>query len=642
MTPRLERYLVALLETRRGSIETVAVLTRPWPPELAPEAVPWRTRTRNAILRAGLLNPRSLAHVTFGDLLALRAMGTKSVLDFACTLEALLGLAMEVGVPVDDLVIATIDSPWADMVSDEDPRFSDLLPPGRGTVFERLDAATLTDTEMVGDAAVALIARALPAIWDRVAAVEEAPLDEALRNYIRAISGEDGVRLDALLARLGCDGQPPRTLEEASRMIGVTRERMRQIQTRVRGRRPSHPAYMPALDKALSVIAELAPADARTAAQALKRQGISVTLFHPWSVLAAAEFCGRTGTFEVEALRKGQRVVTTPTLAHAGGVTSVAARQADSSGVSNTAEVAAALSAEGVSMGEAHVQDILTNYSDAEFLDGQWFWMPKRAPFRNRLHNVTRSILSVASPLDVGTIREGARRRYRWRRVSLVPPRDILLAFYRAHPAFTVEEDGRIGSAAPLDYRVELGATDRILVDVLRMSPTGVLDRTSFEEACMARGMNQSTFSVYTTCAPVLDHLGTDVWALRGVRVDPAAVEALRQANAQRPRERRVQDYGWTGEGNLWVGVRLPRTTSLVIGIPSPILGYVAEQRFAARAEDGSDAGLIVVSDSGSSWGYGPYLSRRGADEGDILRIEFDLAQESATLRLGGEELLEA
>src|SRR5439155_6115113 len=131
--------------------------------------------------------------------------------------------------------------------------------------------------------------------------------------------------------------------------------------------------------------------------------------------------------------------------------------------------------------------------------------------------------------------------------------------------AFTVEEDGRIGSVVPLDYRVELGPTDRMLVDVLRASPSGVLDRASFESGCLVRGMNQNTFSVYTTYSPVLEHLGTDIWALRGVRVDPAAVEAVRRANAQRPREPRVQDYGWTGEGDLWMGVRLSRTTSLVV-----------------------------------------------------------------------------
>src|SRR5439155_21479337 len=113
------------------------------------------------------------------------------------------------------------------------------------------------------------------------------------------------------------------------------------------------------------------------------------------------------------------------------------------------------------------------------------------------------------------------------------------------HSAFALEANGQVRPSGPLDYRRELGKTEQIFVDVLRSSPTGVLDRASFQEACEARGMNRNTFSVYTTYSPILEHLGTDIWSLRGIHVSPVAVDALRQANAARPRERVVEDYGW-------------------------------------------------------------------------------------------------
>ena len=86
------------------------------------------------------------------------------------------------------------------------------------------------------------------------------------------------------------------------------------------------------------------------------------------------------------------------------------------------------------------------------------------------------------------------------------------------------------------------------------------------------------------------------MWALRGVQVDPAAVEAVRQANAMRPRERRTLDFGWSPAGGLWMATRLA----------FPVSG-----------------------------------SQRGADEGDVLLIEYDLISNRATLRLADDYVLE-
>jgi hypothetical protein len=125
----------------------------------------------------------------------------------------------------------------------------------------------------------------------------------------------------------------------------------------------------------------------------------------------------------------------------------------------------------------------------------------------------------------------------------------------------------------PLDYRLELALNDALLVDVLRSSLACVLDRSSLAAACARRSMNDNTFSLYLTYSTAILHLGIDIWSLRAVRVDPAAVEAVRAANALRERERRVLDYGWTPEGQLWVAARLPATHgwNFVFGIPGAI-----------------------------------------------------------------------
>jgi hypothetical protein len=156
--------------------------------------------------------------------------------------------------------------------------------------------------------------------------------------------------------------------------------------------------------------------------------------------------------------------------------------------------------------------------------------------------------------------------------------------------------------------------------------------------------MNQHTFSVYLTYSAVIAHLGTDIWALRGVQVDPAAIEALRAANAEHPREKRVLDHGWTLGGHLWVAVCLPDLTSLAaftFGVPTVIRHFIAGCEFPALSESGSLSGIVRVNPDGVSWGYGPFLGRSGADEGDILIVAFDLAERTALLQLGDDEILE-
>jgi hypothetical protein len=148
------------------------------------------------------------------------------------------------------------------------------------------------------------------------------------------------------------------------------------------------------------------------------------------------------------------------------------------------------------------------------------------------------------------------RRLALWRRGRVAR----LRAYYEAHPEFIVEDGEMIKACEPLDYRVELALSETILVDVLRSSPACVLDRASLATECTRRSMNVNTFSINLSYSPVVLHLGTDVWSLRGVRVDPAAVEAVREANALRQKERRVLDHGcmaspvFSGRGALTRG----------------------------------------------------------------------------------------
>jgi hypothetical protein len=207
----------------------------------------------------------------------------------------------------------------------------------------------------------------------------------------------------------------------------------------------------------------------------------------------------------------------------------IALRRARSFGASSLASLAASAAEEGLRVSKAQARETLARDAHAEFLDDDWFWLPGEG---NRLETLSRRILSVAAPLDVATIRAGVCRTYGGDRAALVPPAAVMDAFYEAHASFVLDAQGRVGPAEELDHRLELGPTDRMFVDVLRSSWTGVLDRRSFHDGCLAAGMTATTFNLLAPRSPVLDDPADGVWCLRGTRVSPITAAALRHAKA--------------------------------------------------------------------------------------------------------------
>src|SRR5262249_24179546 len=161
--------------------------------------------------------------------------------------------------------------------------------------------------------------------------------------------------------------------------------------------------------------------------------------------------------------------------------------------------------------------------------------------------------------------------------------------------------DNMVYASEVLDYKRELGDTDRVFVEVLRSSPSGLMDRDSLTEECLARGLNENTFAVYSTYSPLLEHVDMGIWKLRGVRVDPMAVEAIRTANHMRPKQKRVLQYGWGEDGKLWIAVRVPKVaSSMVIGCPGPVQRFLTGQEFRCLAKDGKHScGTVTVNDRG-------------------------------------------
>ena len=533
---RIELYFCRLLANRQSHLGNVRVADRRWPLELDPHLVQWGRGTHRFLSKSGLIDDRlMLSDVTYGELLAMPGMSPKSIFDFAVATESALDLVHAGLDPREQVELASnaAAAPWADLVSEEDPRFCDLIPNGSGTVADRLAGAASPESNPGQEGWVGLVS-ALPAILERVALIEQSPLDAAMREYVKALSGLEGEHLKALLGRLGLDGRPARSLPQAVNGARISPERLRQLQVRVGGRLPPHPVYMPALDRALALLADAGPAAAEEIATLLVTTGISTIPFHPASVLAAAHLCGRPATFDLVDTRNGARVVSGPMRPYVPQIVHMASSRARLFGAASVAKLASVAVDQGFDISEGQAREVIALYCDAEFLDADWFWLP--GADQSQFFTLSCGILAFASPLDVATIRAGLCRSFPHAQDVLIPPVRVMEAFYRVHPSFEVDARGRVRGADEFDARAQLSKADQIFVDVLRSSESGALDRGSFRDGCLARGMTPSTFQFGITSSAVLDHPARDAWCLVGTRISPGTLAAMHNATMLRNR----------------------------------------------------------------------------------------------------------
>lgn len=689
ISSRLKHFLVYLVRSRSNSIRNIRILNRNWPVGLKPSSISLSTRTRNCLSENGLLlNTTALTKVTFGTLFDIEAMGALSVLEFASTIEGVMDfydqftsatslnsgdqsqhegdLHAQMNLPLSNPhdkqdyaeesgtatlirhLEETLREEWVDQVSEVDPRFAPLLPPGKGTLQERVDKLLSEPDSSTNVTDLIPLANSIQKIRESVERLKEQPLDRSLLDFLRLLSRTDGERLEALAARFGWTGKQPATLEECAQMLGLTRERIRQLQQRIVKRIPDHPVYMPRLDQALELLEEHAPMTADKASHLLLEGGVVSRKFHPQAIIGTAGWLHRDTTLSIHRTPGGEVLTCEPNTRKVQLIPRLARKLAGQSGTSSIYQVLDALEDAGFEAEEQLVRRILMNIRELEFLDEDWFWATDVKDSRNRLVNATRRILSAVSPQTLLSIRDGIRRHYRWRTKShtryhalTVPPLAILKDFYDSHQLFTVEE-ALVHSTELLDYRQELGDTERVLVEVIRSSPAGILDRLSFAERCLAKGMNENTFNIYTTYSVILEHLDLDIWKLRGTRVDSAAVAALRSRIHTKPKQRRVLQYGWSSDGNLWIAARIPKlASSMILGCPSPIQRYLIGQEFIGLTKEGHHkCGVITINDKGMSYGYTPFIRRYGLDENDVLLAEFDLNTQTVTLGIAGDELI--
>lgn len=660
ISDRTLNVLANLVRSRLAEVSKTLLID----PEVRQDAVslvdaPLSARSKNALTQAGLLDrPQELSQFTFGELLRISAIGIRSALEIACLMESAMNartealaqlgkLAADSEPPDWAVALGEIASkPWAALISECDARFRRMLPSdATGTILERIERLLEKPDSVLSIVHGPHLLRAIGLVEKEVARVDQLALDDALNELLVASSHRRVKQVEALLVRFGWSGDAPQTLEETGRGLGVTRERIRQIESRFLRDLPDR-VYLPQLDAAIDLLEANVPMERDAASALLAAKSLCIKPFTSESIIATAALLKRDTDLRIEEV-PGKGAFLVGSKSSARDVATRARKLAGMAGVTSVYQVVS-----GLTMGQAkadEIRRILRGLSHVEFLNEDWFWVTDIPAGRNRLSNIANRILSVAQPQSIQSIREGVRRAFTFRAKSspryealVTPPSEVLAAFFRQSPDFVLH-DSQVKSVRLLSYVEELGDVDRAFVEVFRSTATGVLDRRAVMEACLKQGLNENSAALFLTYSPIIEHIGIDIWKLRGVGVDPAAIEALREANQNEVLERRLLSFGWRSNGRLWIGARLPYSlTSVVLGVPGPTKRYLVDRKFAAVDQvSGTPCGQISVNEQGTSFGYTTFFRVAGAEPGDVLLIEFDLAEEHAYLSLTDEIALE-
>jgi len=192
-------------------------LDAPWPPDLDPATVPFRKRSVTVLRWAGYYDDPSLFNtLTEAQVLSWTTAGVGTVADIRTTGNAAI---------VNYHGASQAGEPWARHIWDRDPRFSEYLPKGGGTVYGVVTSGTDDDRGFLWDN--------LEALREAVAVQAALTLPEAVSDYVEAISGQHGERLDMLLAVTGLNGLDPISALEGSRRIGRDPSRAGQLRRRL-------------------------------------------------------------------------------------------------------------------------------------------------------------------------------------------------------------------------------------------------------------------------------------------------------------------------------------------------------------------------------------------------------------------------
>jgi len=469
-------------------------------------------------------------------------------------------------------------------------------------------------------------------------------LEEELFNFA-SLSGERNAEI--FVQRMGWDGHGGKTLDEVGKKYGMTRERVRQICSKIEKKIQVISPPLEFLQRAIDYANKMISNTTQIIQDGLVNEGICSNQFELEGLLSAAEVFHLNKRFVVKKLRNkvtlavGIEIQSAPKK-----LLEQSRRYIEHWGVGTISDISRCIEDEiKYPIPDSLTTLVLESSKNFSWLDQErgWFWI--KGTKRNRVLNLTRKILSVSNKVHISDLREGIRRPHRMSGYS--PPRKALIELCRQSDQFQVEGNF-VYADPPLNWEEEIASTQWVMVCALKEYGP-VMKRSELESICLDIGIKRSSFFIYLDYAPFIKRYSRGVYGIRGAEVTAVEIEQIKQSveieyrnNAQVANLKRVLiDYGWDKDGKIWVAYKLSESTVLngVVTMPSQFKQYI-DGEFNLYSLDGAQMG-VMNSSEGRTWGLSPFFNRRGGEAGDYLVLLYDLVKKKVTAELGDEGILD-
>jgi len=633
--------LAAMIVARAaGTVHNETILHRhlPRPPDgMRLEDLRLENRTHNCLAREGLdRHPEKLGELTVVELLSIKAFGTKCLVDLLSSLETRVAREGKL-----DKKLTAAAKALGKMTEAHDIQFTD---PRLGRLLRTMD----TESNTVGEMVERFLTRRLDPpdpvrlgeqigeLRGSIRQLNELPLeDELTQIFAPGFSPRDR---EIVSEYYGWDGGNGRTLEYLGRKYGLSRERIRQICVRAIKRNRDTVVFAPVLDRALEFLKARYPAGLDALQAEFDAAGFSTRRLPVASVRLAGEFLSRDVPFVVVDVGHDRMAVANEQADVPRAIVQAAKQVVTNYGAARTADVMAELAKQfPKKIDPSLVRETLQTQKDFRWLDGRRTWFRLSTFPQYGLPNMVEKILSVAGEIEVAKLRT-AMARYR-RNARQLPPPAILLEFCRQMPGVRIEGN-RVISTSRRDWRKILADVERKMVEVLKKHGP-IMERTAFEDHCIARGMNRFSFNAIVMCSPVIAQYGRSVYGLLGHKIDRKLVEEMATRKAAATPSRVLKSFGKTDDGKLFLAYELSKAaiSGGVITVPAALKRQLRE-KYTLRTDQGHTVGTLVTR-KGCGWGLGPALRGGDAKQGDHMLLLLDGPKRQAQIVVGDETILD-
>ena len=308
---------------------------------------------------------------------------------------------------------------------------------------------------------------------------------------------------DAVAARLGWDGNGTATLEAAAGDYGYSRERVRQLEARVRTHVTRTRPELPTVTAALDVVEASAPDDRRQVAASLSSKGLAASPFDPAGVLVASTLAGHRPAVRIDAKIVRLRYGAAPDTALVSAARALAA---------GSGEVSVDLLARCSGLAPDRVRRLLAGRTEVQWLGSDRVAIGLRsAALDRRVARILSKLLAISRRLSLSEIDDALRRTFK----PIVLPLRVLREVCDSIPWLEIDERSTVTSRVRFDPRRVLSPIELALARIFEGAGP-VLSFSEVVELTREQGLNRNSVGVYLTRTPILKTLARGRYALRG------------------------------------------------------------------------------------------------------------------------------